>query len=103
MNETTALRGRRTLGLDEFVPSLWVESEREYDHISAVYGISTHRSQMRSLSVISAKRLFLHKEDFTMSLRPEPFVYQRQKMIHIEDVEAVCASLKFSDGTWIHE
>ncbi|GJZ55594.1 hypothetical protein Tco_0610787, partial [Tanacetum coccineum] len=61
-------------GLEELVPSLWVESEREYD-ISAVYGI-THwwfrrkefyinkhsessdreavRSQMRILSVISA-------------------------------------------------
>ncbi|GJZ53336.1 hypothetical protein Tco_0608221, partial [Tanacetum coccineum] len=62
-------------GLEELVPSLWVESEREYD-ISAVYGI-THwwfrrkefyinkhsessdreavRSQMRILSVISVK------------------------------------------------
>ncbi|GJZ71231.1 hypothetical protein Tco_0635082 [Tanacetum coccineum] len=62
-------------GLKELVPSLWVESEREYD-ISAVYGI-THwwfrrkefyinkhsepsdreavRSQMRILSVISVK------------------------------------------------
>ncbi|GJU61130.1 hypothetical protein Tco_1238896 [Tanacetum coccineum] len=63
-------------GLEELVPSLWVESEREYD-ISAVYGI-THwwfrrkefyinkhsepsdreavRSQMRILSVISVKK-----------------------------------------------
>ncbi|GKC86491.1 hypothetical protein Tco_1147140 [Tanacetum coccineum] len=62
-------------GLEELVPSLWVESEREYD-ISAVYGI-THwwfsrkefyinkhnessdreavRSQMRILNVISVK------------------------------------------------
>ncbi|GJT68354.1 copia protein [Tanacetum coccineum] len=62
-------------GLEELVPSLWVESERDYD-ISAVYGI-THwwfrrkefyinkhsepsdreavRSQMRILSVISVK------------------------------------------------
>ncbi|GJZ45625.1 hypothetical protein Tco_0593221 [Tanacetum coccineum] len=62
-------------GLEELVPTLWVESEREYD-ISAVYGI-THwwfrrkefyinkhsessdreavRSQMRILSVISVK------------------------------------------------
>ncbi|GJY24153.1 hypothetical protein Tco_0397811, partial [Tanacetum coccineum] len=62
-------------GVEEFVPSLWVKSEREYD-ISAVYGI-THwwfrrkefyinkhsepsdreavRSQMRILSVISVK------------------------------------------------
>ncbi|GJW77668.1 hypothetical protein Tco_0139350, partial [Tanacetum coccineum] len=62
-------------GLEELVPSLWVESEREYD-ISAAYGI-THwwfrrkefyinkhsepsdreavRSQMRILSVISVK------------------------------------------------
>ncbi|GJX58400.1 hypothetical protein Tco_0289790, partial [Tanacetum coccineum] len=62
-------------GLEELVPSLWVESEREYD-ISAVYGI-THwwfrrkefyinkhsepsareavRSQMQILSVISVK------------------------------------------------
>ncbi|GJY92399.1 hypothetical protein Tco_0508181, partial [Tanacetum coccineum] len=66
-------------GLEELVPSLWVESEREYD-ISAVYGI-THwwfrrkefyinkhsepsdreavRSQMRILSVISVKKRIL--------------------------------------------
>ncbi|GJW47013.1 hypothetical protein Tco_0078659 [Tanacetum coccineum] len=73
-------------GLEELVPSLWVESEREYD-ISAVYGI-THwwfrrkefyinkhsessdreavRSQMRILSVISVKVDFknLHPNDF---------------------------------------
>ncbi|GKA63114.1 hypothetical protein Tco_0762720 [Tanacetum coccineum] len=91
-NETTALTGGPLaknfqslssskpsfyldFGLEELVPSLWVESEREYD-ISAVYGI-THwwfrrkefyinkhsessdreavRSQMRILSVISVK------------------------------------------------
>ncbi|GKF57047.1 hypothetical protein Tco_0170584, partial [Tanacetum coccineum] len=68
-------RCRPLRGLEELVPSLWVESEREYD-ISAVYGI-THwwfrrkefyikkhsessdreavRSQMRVLSVISFK------------------------------------------------
>ncbi|GJR43822.1 hypothetical protein Tco_1311925 [Tanacetum coccineum] len=74
-------------GLEELVPSLWVESEREYD-ISAVYGI-THwwfrrkefyinkhsessdreavRSQMRILSVISiSEKDFknLHPNDF---------------------------------------
>ncbi|GKA56436.1 hypothetical protein Tco_0755508 [Tanacetum coccineum] len=72
-------------GLEELVPSLWVESEREYD-ISAVYGI-THwwfrrkefyinkhsepsdreavRSQMRILSVISVKDFKnLHPNDF---------------------------------------
>ncbi|GKA50050.1 hypothetical protein Tco_0743123 [Tanacetum coccineum] len=73
-------------GLEELVPSLWVESEREYD-ISAVYGI-THwwfrrkefyinkhsepsdreavRSQMRILSVISVKVISknLHPNDF---------------------------------------
>ncbi|GJZ10754.1 hypothetical protein Tco_0545513 [Tanacetum coccineum] len=72
-------------GLEELVPSLWVESEREYD-ISAVYGI-THwwfrrkefyinkhsessdreavRSQMRILSVISVKDFRnLHPNDF---------------------------------------
>ncbi|GJS09994.1 hypothetical protein Tco_0366790 [Tanacetum coccineum] len=72
---TSQLKAARYLdfGLEELVPSLWVESEREYD-ISAVYGI-THwwfrrkefyinkhskssdrevvRSQMRILSVIS--------------------------------------------------
>ncbi|GJY96766.1 hypothetical protein Tco_0513676, partial [Tanacetum coccineum] len=70
-------------GLEELVPSLWVESEREYD-ISAVYGI-THwwfrrkefyinkhsessdreavRSQMRILSVISDFKN-LHPNDF---------------------------------------
>ncbi|GJR88578.1 hypothetical protein Tco_0212589 [Tanacetum coccineum] len=73
----TTLNSARYLdfGLEELVPSLWVESEREYD-ISAVYGIthwwfrrkefyinkhsepSDHeavRSQMRILSVISVK------------------------------------------------
>ncbi|GJZ58346.1 retrovirus-related pol polyprotein from transposon TNT 1-94, partial [Tanacetum coccineum] len=72
-------------GLEELVPSLWVESEREYD-ISAVYGI-THwwfrrkefyinkhsessdreavRSHMRILSVISEKDFKnLHPNDF---------------------------------------
>ncbi|GJU49804.1 hypothetical protein Tco_1219359 [Tanacetum coccineum] len=69
------IRCYHDFGLEELVPSLWVESEREYD-ISAVYGI-THwwfrrkefyinkhsepsdreavRSQMRILSVISVK------------------------------------------------
>ncbi|GJU26055.1 hypothetical protein Tco_1164676 [Tanacetum coccineum] len=84
MNPTTLPLGRNhsgsaarylDFGLEELVPSLWVESEREYD-ISAVYDI-THwwfrrkefyinkhsessdreavRSQMRILSVISVK------------------------------------------------
>ncbi|GKF30958.1 hypothetical protein Tco_0100756 [Tanacetum coccineum] len=71
-------------GLKELVPSLWVESEREYD-IIAVYGI-THwwfkrkefyinkhsepsdreavRSQMRILSVISVKDTLQSRKDY---------------------------------------
>ncbi|GJT96753.1 hypothetical protein Tco_1092271 [Tanacetum coccineum] len=74
-------------GLEELVPYLWVESEREYD-ISAVYGI-THwwfrrkefyinkhsepsdreavRSQMRILSVISVKDFKNLSKDFEIS------------------------------------
>ncbi|GJW28742.1 hypothetical protein Tco_0045617 [Tanacetum coccineum] len=72
-------------GLEELVPSMWVESEQEYD-ISAVYGITywwfrrkefyinkysepsdreAVRSQMRILSVISVKILLnLYPNDF---------------------------------------
>ncbi|GJV50621.1 hypothetical protein Tco_1446362 [Tanacetum coccineum] len=41
-------------GLEELVPSLWVESERDYD-ISAAYDREAVRSQMRILSVIRVK------------------------------------------------
>ncbi|GJZ27435.1 hypothetical protein Tco_0571688 [Tanacetum coccineum] len=41
-------------GLEELVPSLWVESEREYD-ISESSNREAVRSQMRILSVISVK------------------------------------------------
>ncbi|GJU48212.1 hypothetical protein Tco_1217767 [Tanacetum coccineum] len=98
-------------GLEELVPSLWVESEREYD-ISAVYGI-THwwfrrkefyinkhsessnreavRSQMRILSVISVKRLFIVP-------KPRAVVYRDINMIK-ENEKAECAFTSFSDGT----
>ncbi|GJZ45483.1 hypothetical protein Tco_0593079 [Tanacetum coccineum] len=81
-------------GLEELVPSLWVESEREYD-ISAVYGI-THwwfrrkefyinkhsessdreavRSHMRILSVPTSTS----EEDCTISPSQEPLAWSRK-------------------------
>ncbi|GJV23769.1 hypothetical protein Tco_1376464 [Tanacetum coccineum] len=80
-------------GLEELVPSLWVESEREYD-ISAVYDI-THwwfrrkefyinkhsessdreavRSQMRILSVISVKAAITSRRAIRSSLSQGQF------------------------------
>ncbi|GJR32519.1 hypothetical protein Tco_1108751 [Tanacetum coccineum] len=114
-------------GLEELVPSLWVESEREYD-ISAVYGI-THwwfrrkefyinkhsessdreavRSQMRILSVISVKinlerpnwdaADYYFKEDYTIVPKPRAVVYR-----DINDQRKLMRLNelhKFSDGT----
>ncbi|GJT91759.1 hypothetical protein Tco_1080604 [Tanacetum coccineum] len=94
-------------GLEELVPSLWMESEQVYD-ISAAYGIthwwfstkqfyinkhsepSNHdavRSHMRILSVI---------KDYTIVFKPRAVIYRdrddNRKMMRIDEVH------KFSDG-----
>ncbi|GKD16339.1 hypothetical protein Tco_1205497, partial [Tanacetum coccineum] len=90
--EPLPLGGPPDFGLEELVPSLWVESERDYD-ISAVYGI-THwwfrrkefyinkhsepsdreavRSQMRILSVISVKVFEISADLFRKALEITP-------------------------------
>ncbi|GJQ92482.1 hypothetical protein Tco_0003621 [Tanacetum coccineum] len=87
-------------GLEELVPSLWVESEREYD-ISAVYGI-THwwfrrkgfyinkhsepsdreavRSQMRILSVISVKVFEKYRYNYLREIILRRADYQEYKI-----------------------
>ncbi|GJU38143.1 hypothetical protein Tco_1186497 [Tanacetum coccineum] len=107
-------------GLEELVPSLWVESEREYD-ISAVYGI-THRwfrrkefyinkhsepsdreavrSQMRILSVISVK---ISEKDFK-NLHPNDFedlflLNIQEKLNHLPKTDKT--SLHTAVNMWI--
>ncbi|GJR34973.1 hypothetical protein Tco_1210657 [Tanacetum coccineum] len=101
-------------GLEELVPSLWVESEREYD-ISAVYGI-THwwfrrkefyinkhsepfdreavRSQMRILSVISVKVFEKYGYNYLREIILRHADYQEYKIsekdyknLHLNDFE----------------
>ncbi|GJT84137.1 hypothetical protein Tco_1058479 [Tanacetum coccineum] len=107
-------------GLEELVPSLWVESERDYD-ISAVYGI-THwwfrrkefyinkhsepsdreavRSQMRILSVISVK---ISEKDFK-NLHPNDFddlflLNIQEKLNHLPKTDKT--SLHTTVNMWI--
>ncbi|GJW76585.1 retrovirus-related pol polyprotein from transposon TNT 1-94 [Tanacetum coccineum] len=107
-------------GLEELVPSLWVESEREYD-ISAVYGI-THwwfrrkefyinkhsepsdreavRSQMRILSVISVKI----SEKYFKNLHPNDFedlflLNIQEKLNHLPKTDKT--SLHTAVNMWI--
>ncbi|GJX82094.1 retrovirus-related pol polyprotein from transposon TNT 1-94 [Tanacetum coccineum] len=107
-------------GLEELVPSLWVESEREYD-ISAVYGI-THwwfrrkefyinkhsessdreavRSHMRILSVISVK---ISEKDFK-NLHPNDFedlflLNIQEKLNHLPKTDKT--SLHTAVNMWI--
>ncbi|GJV13861.1 hypothetical protein Tco_1355402 [Tanacetum coccineum] len=102
-------------GLEELVPSLWIESEWDYD-ISAAYGIShwcfkrkefyitrhsapSDRSKVRShMQILSVDASdFLFKEDYTIVSKPRAVIYKdindQKKMMRETDVH------KFSDGT----
>ncbi|GJQ92122.1 hypothetical protein Tco_0003261 [Tanacetum coccineum] len=107
-------------GLEELVPSMWVESEQEYD-ISAVYGITywwfrrkefyinkysepsdreAVRSQMRILSVISVK---ISEKDFK-NLYPNDFedlflLNIQEKLNHLSKTEKT--SLYTAVNMWI--
>ncbi|GJZ34692.1 hypothetical protein Tco_0580509 [Tanacetum coccineum] len=111
--------GYLDFGLEELVPSLWVESEREYD-ISAVYGI-THwwfrrkefyinkhsefsdreavRSQMRILSVISCqwKQVYLSVLRIIIVILPENIRSERLAF-HNEDGKSCRAKIKQALG-----
>ncbi|GKC47112.1 hypothetical protein Tco_1064834, partial [Tanacetum coccineum] len=107
-------------GLEELVPSLWVESERDYD-ISAVYGITNWwfrrkefyinkhsesfdreavRSQMQILSVISVK---ISEKDFK-NLHPNDFedlflLNIQEKLNHLPNTDKT--SLYTAVNMWI--
>ncbi|GJV36840.1 hypothetical protein Tco_1409317 [Tanacetum coccineum] len=109
------------LWLEEFVPSLWVESEQEYD-ISAVYGI-THwwfrrkefyinkhsessdreavRSQMRILSVISVKVFEKYGYNYLREIILRRADYQEYKIserdfkiLHPNDLRSVLLNIQ---------
>ncbi|GJX79963.1 hypothetical protein Tco_0328112 [Tanacetum coccineum] len=86
-------------GLEELVPSLWVESEREYD-ISAVYGIThwwfTKKGISTSTNTISEK-------DFK-NLHPNDFEYLfllniQEKLNHLPKIDKT--SLHTAVNMWI--
>ncbi|GJV47874.1 putative reverse transcriptase domain-containing protein [Tanacetum coccineum] len=60
-------------GLKELVPSLWVESEREYD-ISAVYGITHWWFRRKEFYINKHKKLNLCQTDRLSLLRPRQHV-----------------------------
>ncbi|GKD02617.1 hypothetical protein Tco_1177591 [Tanacetum coccineum] len=76
-------------GLEELVPSLWVESERDYD-ISAAYGI-THWWFRR-------KEFYINKhKNYTIVPKPRAVVYRdRNDQIKLMRLNEL---YKFSDGT----
>ncbi|GJV50381.1 hypothetical protein Tco_1440593 [Tanacetum coccineum] len=82
-------------GLEELVPSLWVESELEYD-ISAVYGI-THWWFRRKEFYINKHTDYYFKEDYTIVPKPRAVVYRdrndQRKLMRLKELH------KFSDGT----
>ncbi|GKC07734.1 hypothetical protein Tco_0999344 [Tanacetum coccineum] len=102
-------------GLEELVPSLWVESEREYD-ISAVYGITHWKSlticprqdmtslhtvvktcDLRNLIIWNRFPKYYFKEDYTIVPKPRAVVYRdrndQRKLMRLNELH------KFSDGT----
>ncbi|GJV86158.1 hypothetical protein Tco_1526056 [Tanacetum coccineum] len=98
-------------GLEELVPSLWIESEHEYG-ISAAYGISywwfkhkefyiTRHSDPSDCSTVRSYMAdasdFLFKEDYTIVSKSRSVIYtdinDQKKMIRETEVH------KFSDGT----
>ncbi|GJQ90311.1 hypothetical protein Tco_0001450, partial [Tanacetum coccineum] len=50
-------------GLEELVPSLWVESEHEYD-ISAVYGITHWWFRRKEFYIIQTNKIILRRADY---------------------------------------
>ncbi|GKB00857.1 retrovirus-related pol polyprotein from transposon TNT 1-94 [Tanacetum coccineum] len=113
-------------GLEELVPSLWVESERDYD-ISAAYGIThwwvrrkefyinkhrepsnrdTIRPRMRILNALRAIKQssicwdsfdFLFKEDYTIVNKPRAVIYRDRD--DNKKMMRINEVHKFSDGT----
>ncbi|GJX48533.1 hypothetical protein Tco_0273723 [Tanacetum coccineum] len=93
-------------GLEELVPSLWVESERDYD-ISAAYGITPSVQSMTSLtsglggrnsiSTNTDATDYYFKEDYTIVPKPRAVIYRdrndQRKLMWLNEIH------KFSDGT----
>nr|GEV44445.1 hypothetical protein [Tanacetum cinerariifolium] len=101
--------------LEELVPSLWIESEREYD-ISAAYvnlwirnivirkyvedlqlGIKSYQTKLNLTQPSWDASYFLFKEDYTIVHKPRVVIYRdrnnQRKMMRESKVH------KFSDGT----
>ncbi|GJY52169.1 hypothetical protein Tco_0443016 [Tanacetum coccineum] len=95
-------------GLEELVPSLWIESERDYD-ISAAYEIVLHKADYNEYKISEADFKNMHlndfedlyllhlQEDYTIVSKPRAVIYRdrndQKKMMRETEVH------KFSDGT----
>ncbi|GKC07313.1 hypothetical protein Tco_0998923 [Tanacetum coccineum] len=95
-------------GLEELVPSLWIESERDYD-ISAAYEIVLHKADYNEYKISEADFKNMHlndfedlyllhlQEDYTIVSKPMAVIYRdrndQKKMMQETEVH------KFSDGT----
>ncbi|GJV22546.1 hypothetical protein Tco_1371566 [Tanacetum coccineum] len=91
------LGGPLDFGLEELVPSLWIESERDYD-ISAAYDIShCYQTKLNLTQPTWDASDFLFKEDYIIIHKPRAIIYidrNNQKMMMRESKVH-----KFSDGT----
>ncbi|GJS15990.1 hypothetical protein Tco_0410462 [Tanacetum coccineum] len=108
------LAGNLYFGLEELVPSLWIESEREYD-ISAAYdlshwnivirkrvedlqlGIESYQTKLNLTQLSWDASDFLFKEYYTIVHKLRAIIYRdgnnQRKMMRESEVH------KFSDGT----
>ncbi|GJR57457.1 hypothetical protein Tco_1499619 [Tanacetum coccineum] len=96
-SSSSKLKAARYLdfGLEELVPSLWVESEREYD-ISAL-GIESYQTKINLERPNWDAADYYFKEDYTIVPKPRAVVYRdrndQRKLMRLNELH------KFSDGT----